>query len=279
MPRPGARSRGKSFPPIRKSLGQHFLADARILGRIADALELTAGDTVLEIGAGRGALTDLLVSPARRVVAIEYDRALAELLRQRYAALPNVEIVEANVLDVELAALAAGPYKLVGNVPYYITTPIIFKALEPPRPDCAVYLVQKEVADRLAASPGTKEYGALSANVQAVATVERVARVPAGAFHPPPKVDSAIIRLTPLAAPVVSPAEETAFRTMVQAAFGMRRKQLRRVVRGLFALSAEDAEACLNAAGIDPQARPETLGPSDFSRLLRSANRGENRVP
>jgi 16S rRNA (adenine1518-N6/adenine1519-N6)-dimethyltransferase len=276
MPREGGSgggSRRGAFPPVRKSLGQHFLSDVRILGKIADALELTGGETVLEIGPGRGALTDLLVPRSRRLVAIEFDRALAELLRQKYADRPNVEIVQSDVLEADFPVLAGGPFVLAGNVPYYITTPIIFKALEIPRPERAVYLVQKEVADRLAASAGADDYGALSVNVQAVAKVERIARVPAGAFHPPPKVDSAIVRLTPRADPVVTPDEEDAFRAMVQRAFGMRRKQMRRVVRELFDLGAEEAEAHLSAVGVDPQARPETLGAKEFVELMRAARR------
>ncbi|MDQ2950952.1 MAG: 16S rRNA (adenine(1518)-N(6)/adenine(1519)-N(6))-dimethyltransferase, partial [Chloroflexota bacterium] len=132
----GAPSRRRgAFPPTRKSLGQHFLSDRRILGRIADALQLKGGETVLEIGPGRGALTDILAERAGRLIAIEYDRALAELLRQRYAKRGNVLIAEADVLAVSLGELAAGPYSLVGNVPYYITTPILFHALVPPRAD------------------------------------------------------------------------------------------------------------------------------------------------
>ena len=272
MPREGGGGRGSrrgAFPPVRKSLGQHFLSDVRILGKIADALELTGGETVLEIGPGRGALTELLAPRARRLVAIEFDRALAELLRQKYAGKPNVEVVQADVLEADFTALANGPYVLAGNVPYYITTPILFKALEIPRPERAVYLVQKEVADRLTASAGADDYGALSVNVQAVAKVERIARVPAGAFHPPPKVDSAIVRLTPRPDPVVTPDEEDAFRAMVQRAFGMRRKQMRRVVRELFGLTADEADARLAAAGVDPQVRPETLGAREFVALMR----------
>src|SRR3954466_6530886 len=190
---PALRARG-GFPPTRKSLGQHFLTDRRILGRIADALHLTGSETVLEIGPGRGALTDLLVDRAGRLIAIEYDRALAELLRQKYARRNNVLIAEADVLEVSLGELAAGPYVLVGNVPYYITTPILFHALTPPRADRAVYLVQREVADRLSAAPGTKEYGALTVNVAAVARAETLFGVPSGAFSPPPKVESAVVR-------------------------------------------------------------------------------------
>ncbi|OYV67147.1 MAG: ribosomal RNA small subunit methyltransferase A [Deltaproteobacteria bacterium 21-66-5] len=269
---PGNRRRREpgALPPVRKSLGQHFLHDARALDRIVAALELTGAETVLEIGPGRGALTDRLVPGARRLVLIEYDRALAALLRQRYAAVPSVEVVEADVLATDFGALAGGPYVLVGNVPYYITTPILFQALERPRPDRAVYLVQREVAERIAAPPGSRIYGALSVNIQAVATPEIVARVPAGAFRPPPKVDSAIIRIVPRPDPVVGPADEARFRSLVQQLFGMRRKQLRRVVRSVASLDAAHADASLAAAGIDPEARPETLAPRDFAALLRA---------
>ncbi|NUO95764.1 MAG: ribosomal RNA small subunit methyltransferase A [Gemmatimonadaceae bacterium] len=262
------RGRG-AFPPTRKSLGQHFLTDRRILARIADALHLTGGETVLEIGPGRGALTDLLAERAGRLIAIEYDRALAELLRQRYARRNNVLVAEADVLTVSLGELAAGPYVLVGNVPYYITTPILFHALTPPRAERAVYLVQREVADRLGAAPGTKEYGGLTVNVAAVARAETLFRVPAGAFSPPPKVESAVVRITPLATPLVTPDEERPLRTLVQNAFGMRRKQMRRVVRSLYALDAPAANAMLAAAQIDPEVRPETLSPEQFVGLLR----------
>jgi 16S rRNA (adenine1518-N6/adenine1519-N6)-dimethyltransferase len=262
------------FPPTRKSLGQHFLTDRRILGRIADALHLSGGETVLEIGPGRGALTDLLVERAGRLVAIEYDRALAELLRQRYAKRGNVLIAEADVLEVSLGELAAGPYVLVGNVPYYITTPILFHALVPPRADRSVYLVQREVADRLTAKPGTKEYGALTVNVAAVARAETLFHVPAGAFSPPPKVESAVVRITPLAEPLIAPDEERPFRVLVQGAFGMRRKQMRRVLRSLRGLDAEGAEGVLARVGIDPEVRPETLTPGQFATLLRTAGGG-----
>src|SRR4051812_42913443 len=197
------RDRRVAFPPTRKSLGQHFLSDRRILTRIADALHLQGHETVLEIGPGRGALTDLLVERAGRLIAIEYDRALAALLRERYARRSNVLIAEADVLEVSLGELAAGPFVLVGNVPYYITTPILFHALQRPRAERAVYLVQREVADRLTAAPGSKEYGALTVNVRAVARAEMLFGVPAGAFAPPPKVESAVVRITPLPAPLV----------------------------------------------------------------------------
>ena len=268
--------RGKRMPPVRKSLGQHFLSDRRILGRIADALELDAGETVIEIGAGRGALTDILRERAALTIAIEYDRQLAQQLRERYAGDVKVRIVEADVLGVDFGALAPAGFALVGNVPYYITTPILFKALERPRPSRAVFLVQREVGDRMAASASDDAYGALSVNVQALARAESVFRVPPGAFHPPPKVESAVIRVTPLAAPLVGPGEEQGFSRFVQDVFTMRRKQMRRVLRGVRALDADQADRILESCGIAPAARPETLSPAQFVAVFRAitANRG-----
>ncbi len=266
----GDADEGARLPRPRKRFGQHFLRDRQVLARIADALALTGAEVVVEIGPGRGALTDLLAPRARRLVAVEIDRDLAAHLRARYAGAPNVEVVEADVLEVELAALAGPDFVLAGNVPYYITTPILFHALRPPRPARAVYLVQREVADRLAAAPGGKEYGALSVNVQAVARAELLARVPPGAFQPPPKVDSAVVRITPRADPAVAPDEERRFRAFVQAAFGMRRKQMLRVVRSAAALDPDAAGAVLDAAGVARDARPETLSPEAFARLVRA---------
>lgn len=260
-------ARGR-LPPVRKSLGQHFLNDRRILERIADALELTGKENVVEIGPGRGALTELLLPRSGHLFAIEYDRALAAILRSRYAADARVSIVEGNVLEVDFAAVAGSTYVLVGNVPYYITTPIIFQGLTRPRPMRAVYLVQREVAERIVAPPGNREYGALSVNVQAVARAELLFRVPAGAFRPPPKVESAVIRITPLDQPVIGQHEEDELRAFVQAAFGLRRKQMRRVVRELWSIDAGTADEILERAEVDPIARPETLSAAQFAAVL-----------
>jgi 16S rRNA (adenine1518-N6/adenine1519-N6)-dimethyltransferase len=256
------------YPHARKRFGQHFLRDNRILARIADALQLTGTETVVEIGPGRGALTDHLVRRAGRLIAIELDRDLASILRVRYATHPKVLIVEDDVLTVDFGKLAGDDFVLAGNVPYYITTPILFHALQPPRPRRAVYLVQKEVAERVVAPPGSKEYGALSVNVQGFANVEILFRVPPGAFVPVPSVDSAVIRVTPRAEVVIGPELEARFRTTVQAAFGLRRKQMRRVVRTIAALDADAADVVLAAAAIEPEVRPETLAPADFARLV-----------
>ncbi len=256
------------FPPPRKRFGQHFLNDPRILARIVDVLAPTADETVIEIGPGRGTLTALLMARARRVIAVEIDRDLAPRLRAQYADDPRLTVVEADVLTVDFGALAEGPFLVAGNVPYNITTPILFHALERPRPLRAVYLVQKEVAERVAAPPGSEHYGALSVNVQSVAHAEVCFKVAAGAFTPPPKVESAVLRITPRADPAIAEEDEARYRTMVQAAFGLRRKQLRRVVRTIFSLDAAAADRVVAAAGLDPELRPEVLTPADFARLL-----------
>ncbi|MCC7053659.1 MAG: ribosomal RNA small subunit methyltransferase A [Gemmatimonadaceae bacterium] len=258
------------LPPIRKRLGQHFLTDTRTLDRIADVLEITADDTVIEIGPGRGALTDRLAARAGRLITIEIDKLLVPVLRARYADRPHVQVIESDVLHLALGEVAGGRYLLAGNVPYYITTPIIFHALTRPRPERAVFLVQREVADRAVAAPGSKEYGALSVNLQALATVTPRGVVKPSAFNPPPSVDSAILHIVPRADPVIAEGEEAAFRKLVIASFGLRRKQLRRVVRTVRGLSAPEADAALLAAGIDPEARPETLSAAQFAALLRA---------
>lgn len=261
---------GPRLPPPRKRLGQHFLHDARALDAIVEALGPLEGRTVVEIGPGRGALTARLAARAARVVAVELDRDLAAGLRVEYALRPHVQIVEADVLDVSLGELAEGPYVLAGNVPYYITTPILFHALEHPRPSVAVYLVQKEVADRMAAAPGSKVYGALSVNLQAFVTVRFMRAVGPRSFNPPPAVESAIVQVVPREMPAIDAQHERAFRTFVIGAFGLRRKQMLRVLRTLTGLDAAESQSLLDRCGIDPMARPETLSCDDFARLVRT---------
>ncbi len=288
MARPRRRPPATELPPILKRLGQHFLSDPRILDRIVDALALEGTETVVEIGPGRGGLTDRLIPHAARVAVIEIDRALAAHLRTRYAAEPKVEVIERDALTVSLSAAAhgdgaaaasgsAGPeiapgkdYVVVGNVPYYITTPLLFHALAPPRPSRSVFLVQREVAERIVAAAGSEAYGALSANVQALADARLMFRVPPGAFQPPPRVESAVIRIVARESPLISREEEAPFRSLVQGAFGLRRKQMRKVLRTLTGLSALDAESVLEAAAVDPGVRPETLAAERFAAILRA---------
>ena len=266
MPRaPGGRGR---HPPALKKFGQHFLSDEKILTAIVDALAPTSVDTVVEIGPGRGSLTDILAPRSGRVVGVEIDRALAAQLRDRYSGRKNVNIVEGDFLESDLRAVAGEDFLLIGNVPYNITTPIVFRALEPPIPRRSVFLVQREVAERMAAAEDTESYGALSVNVAAVANVEQVLTVPASAFRPPPKVESAVVRLTPRVRPLVPVESLAAFRAFVQAAFGLRRKQVQRVLRTARGLSSEQAATLLARAGIDPSMRPEVLSPEKFGELF-----------
>jgi 16S rRNA (adenine1518-N6/adenine1519-N6)-dimethyltransferase len=179
-----------------------------------------------------------------------------------------VEIVEGDALETDWGAITAGEYLLAGNLPYYITTPLLFRVLESPRPARAVLLVRREVAGRLSAEPGSPEYGALTVNVAASADVSTVARVGAGAFHPRPAVDSAIVRIVPRADPLVSGAAEREFRRFVQALFAMRRKQLVRVVRELTGLGATEAADLLAGLGMSPSVRAETLAVAEFVQLF-----------
>ncbi|HWB43189.1 MAG TPA: 16S rRNA (adenine(1518)-N(6)/adenine(1519)-N(6))-dimethyltransferase RsmA [Gemmatimonadales bacterium] len=254
------------MPRAKRRLGQHFLSDRRILERIADALGPTSADTVLEIGPGPGGLSGILAARAGKLVAIEKDGDLVPALREKVA---NATIVEADALEADWHALAGPDFLVAGNIPYNITSPLIAKALAPPRPRRIVFLVQKEVADRVGAAPGSAAYGALSVGVQAVARAERLFTVPAGAFHPPPKVDSAVLRLTPLAEPLVGDAEVEPFRRLVVGLFGFRRKQIGRGLRQLTGWDAARAEAALAAAGIAVRVRPETVAPAALVALHR----------
>ncbi len=285
--------RRSQHPPVLKKLGQHFLTDLEVLNKIADALNLGPSDTVVEIGPGRGALTDILVERAGKVVAIELDRALAEALRHRYrnpefaglrirtgdaktteSGIADFELIENDVLKVKVGEVVNDDYVLAGNVPYYITTPILFHSLQQPMPRVAVFMIQHEVAERAVAGPGSKVYGALSVNLQVIADVEYLFLVPPKAFFPPPGVDSAVIRVTPKANPLIPAEDQRAFQSFVLAIFGLRRKQLGRVVRTVSSrpngMSAEEAIQLLEGIGLDPEVRPEVLPPSDFVKLFRA---------
>jgi 16S rRNA (adenine1518-N6/adenine1519-N6)-dimethyltransferase len=247
-------------------LGQHFLSDPSILGRIAAAAVLERGDTVLEIGPGKGSLTRALAERASRVTAIETDRALAAALAKSVGD-ARITIVTGDALKVPWPSVTV----VCGNIPYQITSPLIDRALRPPRPARIVFLVQAEVAERLAAAPGSSSYGALSAGVQLVATVERMFAVPAGAFRPRPNVNSAVVRLVPRAVPLVaSEAEERQVRGLIQALFQRRRQQLGRSVREAFGLERQAGEALLARLVIAPASRVDGLAPEVFVALARA---------
>jgi 16S rRNA (adenine1518-N6/adenine1519-N6)-dimethyltransferase len=255
----------------RKGLGQNFLVDRRALERIVAAADLAPHDTVLEVGPGVGQLTRLLSEAAGRVVAVELDRQMVAVLRQELADRPNVQIVEADILEVDPGALAAGrPYKVVANLPYYITSAALRHLLEAqPPPSLLVVTVQQEVAERITAAPG--EMSLLAVSVQFYGRPRRVARIPAGAFYPPPKVDSAALRIDvypPEERPVQVDDVEGFFR-VVRAGFGQRRKQLRNSLTAGLRLDSEQVEAALERAGIDSRRRAETLSLAEWAALAR----------
>ena len=257
--------------PAKRSLGQNFLVDENIQRKIVAALGAQESAEVLEIGPGRGALTRHLAGAVRRLVLVELDDQLASELSERYAGRGDVRVVHADVLDVDVVALAEEPSELlvVGNIPYNITTPILFKLLERPRPQQIVLMVQDDVADRIVGPVGTKAYGALSVGVRAVAEVERLFRVGRGAFRPVPNVDSAVIRIRPFRPERLSEHEEERLRRLVRAAFQWRRKQLRKILRDHpdVACPPEAAEATAAGLGIDLEDRPERLTPEQFVAL------------
>jgi len=239
-------------------------------------------DFVVEIGAGSGTLTRALAPRVGRVVAIEKDRELAkecELKNVQYR-IPNVEMVIGDILRYEWQSLRNATFdirhsKLVGNIPYYITTPIIELALRE-RPALIVLLVQEEVADRIVSAPGSKAYGALSVGAQVESDIEKLFTVKAGSFTPPPNVQSAVIRLRPLERPLVAASDLPAFRAFVAACFSLRRKQLRHILRSITGRTAEVVDAALAAVGLEPRARPETLAPERFVALWRWSYGGQD---
>ena len=228
-----------------QKLGQHFLTSAPILERIALAVCSTPTELVIEIGPGRGALTEKLLNHAGRVIAIEIDRGLVEALRARFAGHPRLEIIHADVLDVDLGGWGSVP--IAGNLPYYITSPIIEKALRAGSPR-SVFLIQKEVAERLSAKPGTREYGYLTARTALFGDTQRLFDVKSGAFRPPPKVDSSVIRIEPHGRDF-GIADREAFLVFLTHCFRQKRKTLRNNLMGAYGRSAIDAlpEASLRA--------------------------------
>lgn len=228
---------------MRQKLGQHFLASERVLERIATAACPEGTELAVEIGPGKGALTERLVAHAGRVVAIEMDHELADRLRDRWPDSPHFQLAEGNALNYDWTQWGGGV--LAGNLPYYVSTAIISKYLAKPGAlRHAVFLIQKEVAERIAAKPGTREFGYLSVECQYLAKVEYLFSVPPGAFRPPPKVDSAVIRLTPHAAGV--PEDAKAFLQFASACFRQKRKTLRNNLSGLYPKDALESNPGLS---------------------------------
>jgi 16S rRNA (adenine1518-N6/adenine1519-N6)-dimethyltransferase len=256
----------------KKSLGQNFLVDPNLQRRIVQAIQPGPGDEVLEIGPGLGALTRHLAPLVRRLVLVELDDELARRLRETYAGDPRVEVVHADFLDVPLERLSADPaaLKVIGNIPYNITTPILFSLLERrPRPREIVLMVQREVADRILAPAGSRTYGALAVGVQSVADAERVLHVGRRAFRPAPDVESSVVRIVPHAPPRLDPQTEGAVRALTRIAFGQRRKQFQRILRDAHHLTPEQVAALEGETGFDLRQRPEQLSPPQFVTLAR----------
>ena len=252
----------------KRSLGQNFLVDPNLQRRIVEALEAGPADEVLEIGPGTGALTRHLAGEVRRPLgAIGLDDRLGELRRKELGGRPGFEIVHANALDLDPAELVEdfAAAKVIGNIPYNITTPLIFWLLErDPRPERIVLMIQKEVADRLVAAPGSSDYGLPSVVVAFTARVVERFTVPPQVFVPPPQVSSGVLRLDRVEPP---PGFETAL-SLARRAFGQRRKMLRRSLEGVV---TEDAFA---AAGVSGESRPETLSAAEFLALAKEVSDG-----
>ena len=248
------------LPRPKKRFGQHFLTDRHYLGRIVETIAPEPGQPMVEIGPGSGLMTDELVPRLGRLDVVEIDRDLAAALRARYA--PAQLIVhEADVLDFDFTSLAQ-PLRVVGNLPYNVSSPILFRMVEiaDRLRDC-VFMLQKEVVDRMVADPDTADYGRLSVMLQYRFAMAMAFRVPPGAFTPPPKVDSAVVRMAPLPATRLRAQDEHRFASIVAAAFGQRRKTLRNATR----LVAEPG--AFERAGIDPGRRGETLSVEEFVAL------------
>ncbi len=249
---------------MRKRFGQHFLCDQEIISRIVQAIDPRPGQHIVEIGPGDGAITLPILRKSGKLTVIELDRDLVPRIKARCADVGEVEIINADVLTVDLGQLSADGEKLrvVGNLPYNISSPILFHCIN--HLDAIAdmhFMLQREVVDRMAAAPGSKVYGRLSVMLQLACRVEPLLAVPPHAFRPPPKVDSAVVRLSPLPLEERPTEQLGSITRLVRAAFGQRRKTLSNSLDGL--ASAED----LRAVDIDPGARAEQLPPHSFIRL------------
>jgi 16S rRNA (adenine1518-N6/adenine1519-N6)-dimethyltransferase len=267
----GGGATEKRPPPAKKSLGQHFLVDRRVLGAIVDAAEVSANDVVVEIGPGRGALTKLLAERAGRLVAVEVDAVLAELLREKYAEHPGVSVLveDARELDIDAVVPESSSYKVVANLPYYAASPIVRRFLEADRkPELMVVTVQREVAREMAAAPG--KMGLLSVAVQLYGRPRIVATVQPRAFRPAPKVTSAVVRIDVYPQPAVAFDSEREFFRVVRAGFSARRKQLHNCLKKGLHITPAAARDLLIGADIDPTRRAQTLSLPEWGQLYEA---------
>lgn len=262
---------------FQKKYGQNFLIDTSVLERITQAAQIGPADCVLEIGPGIGTMTQYLAESAGKVVAVEIDKALIPILEETLADYENVTIIQSDILKTDVAELAerfngGKPLKVVANLPYYITTPIIMGLFEKNVPvKSMVVMVQKEVADRMRAKPGSKDYGALSLAVQYYAEPEIIANVPPNCFMPRPNVGSAVVRLKRFGIPPVEAVDDKFLFELIHAAFGQRRKMLVNALAGAggFSFSKEQAETALETLGLSRQIRGEKLSLAEFAMLAR----------
>ncbi|RKH55051.1 16S rRNA (adenine(1518)-N(6)/adenine(1519)-N(6))-dimethyltransferase RsmA [Corallococcus llansteffanensis] len=253
------------------SWGQNFLGDADALQSIADALELREGEPVVELGPGLGHLTRFLAATGAQVTAVERDRDMVAVLEKE--AIPGVRVVSGNAATVDFAQVAGVPeIALVGNLPYHLTSSILFQVLaQRAHISRAVFTLQKEVVVRLAAEPGNRDYGLLTVLLGLHFDVEEVLTLEAWRFHPPPKVDSAVVRLTRLASPRAPLVDEARFTRLVKAGFAQRRKTLINSLKSDKGLAKPDVLlAALQTAGVDPGRRAETLSPAEFAAIERA---------
>ncbi len=264
----------------KRSLGQNFLVDPNLQRKIAAAVGAAPGEPVLEIGPGKGALTGHLAASGAAVTAVELDDDLAAALAARYENDSRVTVVHGDILSVDLPALTAdwSRTRVAGNIPYNITTPIIFRLLRPPYPADIVLTVQAEVAARIMAAPGTRTYGALSVGIGVHARASKVCKVPRRAFRPVPRVESAAVRITPFSPPRLTAEEAVRVRVLTRAAFSWRRKQLGKILQrhpDLRCPAAAVKEA-LGTRGLSPALRPERLSPEYYVELSQAllARRG-----
>ncbi len=283
MPRTAASKPARAGTKRKPKLGQNFLVDAGAAHRIVDALGDISNRTVIEIGPGRGVLTSLLIARAKRVIGIELDRVLAAQLRMKYATRPNLEVLESDFVTAEFPSMVGrrpGPLHdlrptqpetvdIIGNLPYYITSDIVLRILELHQNiEHAVIMVQREVADRISASPGSRDYGLLSATVQLFARVQKLFTLPPGAFSPPPQVQSTVLRLTMASRLEELQVEEQPFIAFLKRTFAQKRKTLTNNLRGPY--EETKIRAALKSAGLRSDVRAEAMSLEKMATVFRA---------